>query len=433
MFLGIVSMTLEKIQDWLTIQHKNATFLTNTMHYLREFKKVTIDWLPVLSFTRGKLGAWVSENYLAFSRIMLWYFQNIGTAEQKNDNAPPEGLPQNKWLVKHNRYWLKLRELNTEGKAAELSVRVANYMKEKPIPPEVPQPERLAEHIEHTLIALQYVLECVMTSKVSDEVISKCNYAIQIFLSKFDKMESTIRAKDAKPTVVSAFNFACLINLVDAMETYGPLRNLWEGGPRGEGFLRIMKPAILQGLQTNFHYNLLKNMLTAKAFDNILVSKDDNYKLKDKNSLILAKQKRQFHKYSSIMEVFVKITEKNHLNKTPLSVVLLEDDCGVNSNTNIFIVVQDYKSVVKIGIEERTAGKKKFGLQYYKYYLAGVDNNVLDWENEVIALSTNPRLGFAILLPLMEEEATEENCLFAMISMNWKSLTDISQLKSLID
>jgi hypothetical protein len=58
---------------------------------------------------------------------------------------------------------------------------------------------------------------------------------------------------------------------------------------------------------------------------------------------------------------------------------------------------------------------------------------VLDWENEVIALSTNPRLGFAILLPLMEEEATEENCLFAMISMNWKSLTDISQLKSLID
>jgi hypothetical protein len=106
-----------------------------------------------------------------------------------------------------------------------------------------------------------------------------------------------------------------------------------------------MKPAILQGLQTNFHYNLLKNMLTAKAFDNILVSKDDNYKLKDKNSLILAKWKRQFHKYSSVMEVFVKITEKNHLNKTPLSVVLLDDDCGVNSNTNIFIVVQDYKRV----------------------------------------------------------------------------------------
>jgi hypothetical protein len=57
----------------------------------------------------------------------------------------------------------------------------------------------------------------------------------------------------------------------------------------------------------------------------------------------------------------------------------------------------------------------------------------LDWENEVIAKLTKPKLGFAVLLPLMEENATEENCLFAMVSVNWKALTNITQLKNLID
>jgi hypothetical protein len=237
MFLGIVSTTIEKIQDWLTVQHKNATFLSKTSHYLLEFKNITIDWMPILQYTKGKLGAWVSENYLAFSRIMLWYFQNIGIVHQKIDDAPPDTLPQNKWLAKHNRYWLMCRGLNTEGKASELAARVGQFMKQNPVPPEIPKPEYLAEHVEDTLSALSNVLECVMASEVSDEVISKCSYAIRIFLSKFDIMDATIRTNDAKPTIVSAFNFSCLINLIDTMATYGPLRNLWEGGPRGEGFL----------------------------------------------------------------------------------------------------------------------------------------------------------------------------------------------------
>jgi hypothetical protein len=160
-----------------------------------------------------------------------------------------------------------------------------------------------------------------MASEVSDEVISKCSYAIRIFLSKFDIMDATIRTNDAKPTVVSAFNFSCLINLIDTMATYGPLRNLWEGGPRGEGFLRIMKPAIVHGLQTNFHSNLLKNMLLMKAFDSILGPIDDNKKHIHKKSLMLANHKRQFHKYSSVLEVVHKMNELNQLKNSGFSCI----------------------------------------------------------------------------------------------------------------
>ena len=104
-------------------------------------------------------------------------------------------------------------------------------------PPVVQQPERLAEHVEEALTSLTSLLECIMASEVTDDSTLKLQYAVRIFLSKFDTLEAAVRAKNAKPTVVSAYNFACLLNLVHTMETYGPLHNLWEGGPRGEGFL----------------------------------------------------------------------------------------------------------------------------------------------------------------------------------------------------
>lgn len=431
LFLGIVSTTLEKIQDWLTVQNQNAPFLKANSHFLTEFKKMTIDWIPILPYTKGKLGAWVSENYLAFSRIMLWYFQNIGKAMPTNDHLPPEGLPQNKWLVRHNKHWLKSRGLDTEGKAAELSMRVAEFMKATPIPPEIPQPARSEQDIQDTVTALTSLLECVMASEVCNDTTLKCAYAIRIFLSRFDYMDSTIRTEKAKPTVVSAFNFACLINLPNTMTNYGPLRNLWEGGPRGEGFLRIMKPAILKGLQTNFHFNLLKSLLTLKTFDNLLDATPMSTRRRSKDSLILSARKREFHMYTSAMEVFYKVNEKEHLKKVPVSVVLV-GPFGDSAIFKVFAAAENYENVVEVHLKEGCITKKKFGLEYYEF---NVDNNpdVMEWEKDIIADNVDLKLGFAILLPLMEVEDTDENRLFALVSSNWKSLTSNYSLKHLVD
>ena len=82
----------------------------------------------------------MSEDYLGFSRVMKWFFQNVGEyMVEKESNEPPTGLSPKKWLVKHNKAWLKIRGMSQEGKAAELTQRVAAAMAmgedcPKPIP-----------------------------------------------------------------------------------------------------------------------------------------------------------------------------------------------------------------------------------------------------------------------------------------------------------
>jgi hypothetical protein len=54
------------------------------------------------------------------------------------------------------------------------------------------------------------------------------------------------------------------------MRRYGPLRNLWEGGWNGEGFIGIMKPEMKNGMQRNWQCNLTSRVVQKKAYENVL-------------------------------------------------------------------------------------------------------------------------------------------------------------------
>ena len=48
------------------------------------------------------------------------------------DEEAPEGLPQRKWKMGHNRYWLENRGQNTEGSSKVLKKQVKQLMKKDP-------------------------------------------------------------------------------------------------------------------------------------------------------------------------------------------------------------------------------------------------------------------------------------------------------------
>ena len=55
-------------------------------------------------------------------------------------------------------------------------------------------------------------------------------------------------------------NLLGLLNLQDYIKDYGPLRLYWEGGYKGEGLLRLIKPMINQGVhKSSFGKTLLTN------------------------------------------------------------------------------------------------------------------------------------------------------------------------------
>ena len=101
-------------------------------------------------------------------------------------------------------------------------------------PDPLPTPDIPPADVEAVLKALLEMLRCVMNPRVTPALVSRTRYAICLFLSKFDSLTQQMHPKI--PPVLSSYNFICLMNLPDAMEKFGPLRAIWEGGPRGEGF-----------------------------------------------------------------------------------------------------------------------------------------------------------------------------------------------------
>jgi hypothetical protein len=71
-----------------------------------------------------------------------------------------------------------------------------------------------------------------------------------------------------KPLWIQSSNFVALLNLPKAMQRFGPPRELWEGGPRGEGILRELKP-LIRGLRGNWTGNALRRFYENRALDDI--------------------------------------------------------------------------------------------------------------------------------------------------------------------
>ena len=106
------------------------------------------------------------------------------------------------------------------------------------------------------------------------------------------------------------------------------------------------------------------------------------------------------------MEFVDTVNEVNHLKKKPISVLLLE--FGNDDRTlKVFMVVEDYNTVVELSLEETAITKTKFGLVYFSYSCLARDVSTLHWEDEVLPKGTEAKLGFALLLPLIEDEDNE--------------------------
>ena len=428
LFLGVVNSVITRITDWLTVLNKNASFIRENAPILNSFKNLSIDWMVIQPFTKGKLGSWVSENYLGFSRIMSWFYQNIDQAEVVNENVPPIGLPQQKWLVKHNKYWLDRHAMPSDGLAAQLSLRVANAMKMDPIPDEIIEPDRHPDDVQYVLISLNNMLQCLMSSNMNDETVNQANYVIRIFLSKFDHLDKTIITGKTKPTIISSYNFLCLLNLPKTMDTYGPLRDLWEGGFKGEGFLRFMKPLINQGFRTNWQSNCLKKLLRIKAFDNILSKRQ--FDSHEYPKYYPPMNKASFHKYGSQQEVLDLLSETRISRKSPISVILVVNE---NKHGQIFCCVEDYHHVIQVKQVTSSPGIEKFGLVYYKLDLVH-NGSVIRWSDVFRGkLKSQIKIGYAMLLPFLGNDQMEEKILFALVSSNWKSLSKNNTIVHLVE
>jgi hypothetical protein len=216
--LGLSQTVGMVIKQFLTSKGKYASF-HNFNNQLVNVRELSLDWCKTWSFGSQKtpFGPWVSENTLAYVRIFKSLYGVIELLVLKPKDK--EELDSVMFLVCS---WYALFARIFQEEVTEISIR---------------DTER---HIKIFLSALHDVEKCYM---VDD--------------SKKYKNETTS-------------NLGGLRNLPHFMREYGPLRLYWEGGYKGEGLLRYVKPMITQGTyKRTFSENAIQRYYKDRFFQTL--------------------------------------------------------------------------------------------------------------------------------------------------------------------
>ena len=272
LFLGCVKTVMLRVQAWMSNKRKASPFAREMKRYMESLDELKLTWMKILPYKGGKFGGWVSENYVAMSRIMKWFYSSLDRlASDEELWVEPVDKPQIDWKALDNRAWLTQRGLDDSGLADPLRARVKHYMDQTPVPPVVEMQAGSVETVLLTISSLDDLISLVMIDEIPNhEYYTVLERKIRIFLTHFADMEDKLPRKKQLPQWLSAYNFLSLLNLPDVVRQYGPIRNIWEGGPQGEGVLRFVKPNMLNGMRRAWEISTMKTLMRKKAMQYVM-------------------------------------------------------------------------------------------------------------------------------------------------------------------
>jgi len=193
LLLGIQKTTMKKIKKWHSLQRSGTNFINYTSGKLDHIQKLNITWCKAMPYKSGKLGGWVSENYLAMTRLNKWFYsgiESITTDETVKELNHMINIPQERWLTKYNKAWLEIRGLDSNGCYKTLKHRVQQYMADPDNIPEIILLMSLpARNVFLTTQALTCMIAHLMITDITNESITEAEKQIKIFLNTFDEFD----------------------------------------------------------------------------------------------------------------------------------------------------------------------------------------------------------------------------------------------------
>jgi len=268
LFLGVIKTTMQMVHEWMKKRGKCSTFISYTAGTLETIQQLGLRWCQCIPYKSGKLGGWVSENYVAASKLMTWLYCSIGIVAADGIYVEPQ-RPYHSWTKIQNTAFLQSRGLSAVGNASELKSRVNDLFQQPGGPPPVLPPLGGNVKVVHEmLVALKAMVSHVMAKEFSETNIDELDYHIKFFLNKFEQFDKGMRGHEDKPTWLTSYNFLCLLNIPKNVKEFGPVRNLWEGGGMGEKIITKLKPMWL-GFRKNWHYNMLQKLLQQLSLDRV--------------------------------------------------------------------------------------------------------------------------------------------------------------------
>ena len=276
LFLGLMKNNCFQIQEWAAMRNQYSAMRRELEQRTIILEQLHLGWCKIQPYRGEKLGGWVSENFMAFARISPWVYSCLHTLEDDPPMHPQDGKPIGRWTTEECKNFLRPRRILLSGNVKDLRARVVENI-DAPIPPPVGGP---VEDV-NALIMSQWEMNSFfmgMENLPDDDSLEKMgNCLIRLFLNALAVHDSSTGPVAGRklPIWVTQYNCQSLLNLPAQTETLGPIRNRWEGGKRGEGFLRTVKPIVQSG-RKNWQKNLFLNILRQKTLVQMKSTNDDD-------------------------------------------------------------------------------------------------------------------------------------------------------------
>eukprot|EP00978_Attheya_sp_CCMP212_P035539 scaffold155213_cov54-Attheya_sp.AAC.1 len=254
LFLNVAKNLLKKVSELLKLFNLNEQFRAFANAMTAKFKDVKVSWLPILEWKFN--GGYVSENWLVIVHVMKLFCSGAVVLLREYQYKEP---PRHKsvWNVLEKIQWLSVRGIKVKSvdpkRKNPLKVEVDPVFDAELNKVGGPSPILMEPGFEKKLTKLicsySGLVGCVMIKRSVDGVTSKeCEWRVKQFLTLVHDFQLSVDFFSGKKQTnkyqaiwVKQFSYINLLMMPDALEKWGAMRSLWEGGVIGEGILRFVK------------------------------------------------------------------------------------------------------------------------------------------------------------------------------------------------
>ena len=242
--------------------------------------------------------------------------------------------------------------------------------------------------IESACNAYYCLVSYVMSPNIpSEEEILAVGALSKIFLTTIQELDNSVYKERHENKIETASCFVNLLSLSEKMESFGIVRNYWEGGIRGEGIFLWLKRIVKRGLHNPaVARTILTKLYKAQSLEDMIRFEDNeesyiSYVQSETNNtseedvveddpLFNTERYRRFHAYKVIEDIETKLDEKK-----PVAVVNYVR--GTRDN-QFFIMLgrnKKKKEVVKVVFHDM---RMQFNTKTFDAYLDGEPFDISD-------------------------------------------------------
>jgi hypothetical protein len=108
------------VSQWALSMDKGAELKKRLKPFVESAQELRLPYLPCCMFKDGKFGGFVAENYRALTMLSPWLFGCLLDEQfsPSEPEVPSANKPRDKWTMKENAAWLKVRGIKVWQKTS---------------------------------------------------------------------------------------------------------------------------------------------------------------------------------------------------------------------------------------------------------------------------------------------------------------------------